>query len=175
MTNRQDVSNLVVCRYFLRSEFAKGTFPADPSAFTDEEIRREMTAFGQNLKHSSNPAVVRLGFSRKGGKAAEKWKHIREIDVRLIISKGLNKAWNPALQGVNGNLYRFWTECQTTYKAEYDRTDLPSAELSLIIGILHPSSPNEIELIDGSHRLASLILKKNITSVEGYVGFFEPC
>jgi len=163
------VSDLTVCKYFLRSEFAKGTFPSDPSAFSDEEIRREMTAFG--LNHSSNPAVVRLGFSSKGNKSAAKWKHIPDIDVQVLISKGLNKAWNPVLQAVDGNLYRFWTECQTTYKTEYDRTDLPSAELSLIIGIVHPSKPDEIELIDGSHRLASLMLKNKIKTVEGYVGF----
>ena len=99
MTNRQDVSNLVVCRYFLRSEFAKGTFPADPLAFTDEKIRREMTALGQNPKHSSNPAVVRLGFSPKGGKAAEKWKHIRDIDARTHHLHGIEQSMESRFAG----------------------------------------------------------------------------
>jgi hypothetical protein len=48
----------------------------------------------------------------------------------------------------------------------------PVDDLSLIIGIVHPANPREIELVDGSHRLASMILN-NVEHVEGYLGYYS--
>ena len=62
-------------------------------------------------------------------------------------------------------------ECQTTYKTEYDASRSLSADLPLIIGIVHPANAKEIELVDGSHRLASMILN-NVEYVEGYLGYY---
>ena len=64
---------------------------------------------------------------------------------------------------------RFIAECKETYKTEYDRPDQPPADFSLILGIIQKDKPDEIELIDGSHRLAAMILK-GVTVVGGYVG-----
>lgn len=114
--------------------------------------------------------MARLQFySPKDQRKQVSWKHVLEIDVRIVVSKGLNPAWNAELQRVNGNLFRFVTECQSTYKTEYDQHLSLPPDLSLIIGMVHAGS-TEIELIDGSHRLASMI-RNGATSVEGYVGY----
>jgi hypothetical protein len=163
------VGTALVCKYFLKSEFQKGTFGFDPSALGDDQIHQEMTSFGK--KQPNNPTVVWLGYSPTNHRKPVTWKHVREISVRTMMSKGLNPAWNPQLQAVNGNLYRFVKECQTTYKTEFDASRSLSGDLSLIIGIVHPASPKEVELVDGSHRLASMILN-NIEYVEGYLGYY---
>jgi hypothetical protein len=162
-----DVQDVDVCRYFLRCEFVKSSFHSDPATLSDEDVRRAMTEFGQ--QHSSNPAVIWLGFSPKDKRAQVKWRHLELIRVHSIYSNGLNSEWKAALQGVNGNLMRFIAECKETYKTEYDRPDQPPADLSLILGIIQKDRPDEIEIIDGSHRLAAMILK-GVTVIGGYVG-----
>lgn len=163
----ENIQDTDVCRYFLQCEFAKGSFHSDPAAFSDDDVRRAMTEFGQ--QHSSNPAVIWLGFSPKDKRTKVKWRHLEQIGVHSIYSNGLNPDWKAALQGVNGNLVRFIAECKEAYKAEYDRADQPPADLSLILGIIQKDRPGEIELIDGSHRLAAMI-RKGVTVIGGYVG-----
>jgi hypothetical protein len=162
-----DVQDADVCRYFLRCEYAKGSFQSDPVAFSDDDVRRAMTEFGQ--QHSNNPAVVWLGFSPKNKRTNVNWMYLEQIKVPSIYSNGLNPDWKSALQWVNGNFMRFMAECKETYKSEYDRPDQPLADLSLILDIIQKDRPDEIELIDGSHRLAAMILK-GVTVVGGYVG-----
>lgn len=163
----ENIQDTDVCRYFLQCEFAKGSFHSDPVAFSDDDVRRAMTEFGQ--QHSSNPAVIWLGFSPKDKRTKVKWRYLEQIRVPSIYSNGLNPDWKAALQGVNGNLMRFFAECKETYKTEYDRANQPPADLSLILGIIHKDRPGEIELIDGSHRLAAMILN-GVTVIGGYVG-----
>jgi len=169
MNSERTVDPLVVCRYLLKCEFLKGKFASDPSSFSDDQIREGMTMLGQH--QSENPAVVWLGYSSKHRTQQGSWKHVLDIDVRAVVSKGLNPSWKPKLREVNWNLFRFVTECQSTYGTEYDPTHLPPSELSLIIGTVHPGNPNEVELVDGSHRLASMILNKR-EKVEGYIGYY---
>ncbi len=169
MNSERTVAPLEVCKYLLKCEFLKGKFDSDASSFSDDQIRQAMTTLGQ--QQPENPAVVWLGYSSKHQRKAVSWKHELDIDVRAVISKGLNPAWKSKLQEVNGNLFRFVTECQSTYKTEYDQSRSLSSELSLIIGIVHPEKPNEVELVDGSHRLASMILN-TVKHVQGYVGYY---
>ena len=169
MTPQRYVSTPVVCKYFLKNEFLKRTFRFDPSALDDEQIHQEMTRFGH--EHPDNPSVVWLGYSPTNRRKPVIWKLVPLISVRSLISKGLNPAWESQLEAVNGNLYRFVKECQSTYKAEYDASRPLSPDLSLVIGIVHPGKDNEVELVDGSHRLASMILN-NIEYVEGYLGYY---
>ena len=169
MTSQTDVGTPVVCKYFLKSEFLKGTFRFDPSSLNDEQIHQELTRFGH--EHPNNPSVVWLGYSPTNRRKPVTWKHVPHISVRTLISKGLNPAWKPQLEAVNGNLYRFVKECQSTYKTEYDASRSLSADLSLVIGIVHPGKGSEVELVDGSHRLASMILN-NVEYVEGYLGYY---
>ena len=143
-----------------------------PLLFTPSTGRPQfcsMTTLGQ--QQPNNPAVVWLGYSSKHRRKQVSWKHVLDVDVRAVVSKGLNPAWKSKLQEVNWNLFRFVSECQSTYGTEYDQGRLLSPELSLIIGIVHPGSPNEVELVDGSHRLASMILN-NVKNVEGYIGYY---
>ena len=158
----EKVSHRTVCEYLLLS-----SVHVDPYSLSDEEIHRAMVAFDQ--KNPGNPAVVWLGYSLRDGRRATEWARVSEIDVRQIFSTGLNSEWNAVLESVQGNLFRFVTECQDTYKGEYDpgRTLLPA--LALFIGIVHPGRGDEIELVDGSHRLASMILN-GAQRVMGYIG-----
>lgn len=169
MGSQTVVATPLVSKYFLKCEFKKGTFPFDPSALADDQIHQEMTSFGQ--EQPDNPTVVWLGYSPTNRRNPVTWKHVRQISVRALISKGLKPAWKAELEAVNCNLYRFVKECQSTYKSEYDASRSLSADLSLIIGIVHPGKANEVQLVDGSHRLASMILN-NVEFVEGYLGYY---
>jgi hypothetical protein len=128
-----------------------------------------MTAFGQ--RHPSNPSVVWLGYSPSDRRVAVQWQLVSQLEVTTMVSKGLDPSWQSVLRSVGSNFFRFVTECQKTYGDKYDRNQMPAESLSLIIGIVHPDSSNEVELIDGSHRLASMILNQ-VKSVSGYVGHY---
>jgi hypothetical protein len=156
------VSHRTVCEYLLTSSGC-----GDPSSLSDEDIHRAMVAFGE--KNPGNPAVVWLGYSPRDGRGAAEWARVSEIDVRQLFSKGLNPEWNAVLESVQGNFFRFLTECQDTYKGEYDPGRTPPPTFSLIIGVVHPGRGDEIELVDGSHRLASMILN-GAQRVTGYIG-----
>jgi hypothetical protein len=140
---------------------------SDLSAMPDQEFDREMAAFGQ--QHPSNPAVVWLGYSPAERRKTVRWELVCQIDVKRVFSRGLNPAWGPALNSADGNFFRFVTACQDTYRDEYRADRTPPDRLSLIIGIVHPDNPDAVELIDGAHRLASLILN-HADSVGGYIG-----
>jgi hypothetical protein len=158
----ETVAHRIVCEYLLMS-----SGHGDLSSLSDEESYRAMVAFGQKNPH--NPAVVWLGYSPCDGRRAAEWVRISEIDITRIFSSGLNPMWKAALESVQGNLFRFVTECQDTYTGEYDPGRTPKSALSLIIGVVHPDRGDEIELVDGSHRLASMILN-GARSVMGYIG-----
>jgi hypothetical protein len=158
----EKVSHRAVCEYLLTSSGC-----GDLSSLSDEEIHRAMVAFGQ--KNPGNPAVVWLGYSPRDGRRAAEWARVSEIDVRQFFSRGLNSEWKAVLELVQGNLFRFVTECQDTYKGEYDPGRILLPALSLIIGVVHPGRGDEIELVDGSHRLANMILN-GAQRVMGYIG-----
>ena len=119
----------------------------------------------------NNPAVVWLGYNPNDQRPLVSWSRALEIDVRAIVSKGLNRAWADTLKDDHWNFFRFVTTRQSTYKNEYDHSGDLSDERKWIIGIVHPERPGEVEMIDGSHRLASMILK-NLKTVNGYVGVY---
>jgi hypothetical protein len=158
------VTHREVCEYLLKCQGS-----GDLSSATDSEIAERMVAFGH--ANPTNPAVVWLGYSPRDRRQEVSWNRVTGIDVSRIVSKGLNPAWQRALEAVGGNACRFVRECRSVYGDDYNETRLPSAELALIIGMVHPAKPNEVELIDGSHRLASMILNQ-FSTVDGYLGSY---
>jgi hypothetical protein len=121
-------------------------------------------------EHPSNPAVVWLGYNPTDTRPPVSWNYMLDIDVRSIVSKGLNPAWNEKLEHVaKWNFFHFVKQCRCAYKNEYDRRGELRDERKLIIGIMHRERPAEVQMIDGSHRLASMILD-GATTVDGYVG-----
>ena len=158
----EKVSHRVVREYLLTSSGYR-----DLSSLSGEEIDKTMVAFGQ--LNPCNPAVVWLGYSPCDDRKAAEWVRVFDIDVRQIVSKGLTPQWKPVLESVQGNFFRFVMECQDTYKDAYDPGRAPCPALSLIIGVVHPGGGEEIELVDGSHRLASMILN-GTQRVMGYIG-----
>ena len=162
----EDVTHRTVCEYLLTGSKAKDDF----SALCDEDFDRYMKDFA--TKHRGNPALVWLGYDPKDKRRPVKWKRATGIDVKTLCSHGLNSEWNDALKSVSGNLYRFFMECEAVHgQKEYRLDELPSDELSFIIGVVDPRTPSKIELIDGSHRLASMIFVKQVQTVNGYVGY----
>jgi hypothetical protein len=155
----EPVTHREVCNYYL--------LQPNQNSMNDEERQRVMGELGVQLP--GNPALVWLGYSPRDKRRPVQWELVRGIDVRRIISKGLNPDWKRALDAVGGSFYRFVTECQDAYGAEYNRDRLPSPEVSLIMGIIHPAKPEEVEMIDGAHRLASRILNGKL-EVDGYIG-----
>jgi hypothetical protein len=162
----EDVTHRTVCEYLLRSSNVKDDF----SALSDEGFDKYMKDFA--AKHNGNPAMVWLGYDPRNKRRPVKWKRVSGMDVKTIKSKGLNPEWNDALKSVDWNLCGFIAERQDVHgNREYRQDEMPHDDLSLIIGVVHPDKRNEVELLDGSHRLASMLIIKQIKTVDGYVGY----
>jgi hypothetical protein len=164
MIVQSEVMRRRVCEYLLRCSGDAGEL----LSLSDEMLDAKMMKFG--TENSSNPAVVWLGYSPRDTRPPVRWMLVTDIDVETIMTKGLYPAWEGSLRSVGGKIARFVRKCAAAYGSEYDRTDLPPDDISYILGIVHPGRGDEVELIDGSHRLACLILH-GVDRVKGFIGF----
>jgi hypothetical protein len=162
---KQQISTADVLRHFIAREISKPRYAMLTSMLSDIHEINDDNSFIETVRcfaaeHDSGNPVYTWVFNRIN--QIKRWVRVDEVDVRRVYSKRINSTVESCLLAERGNLARIaaLVAANDTLAREFDLSRLPTTMVeSTIIGVLRtdPSRDGTIELIDGAHRLISMI------------------
>ena len=123
-------------------------------------------------KYYDNPTLVWTTGTEKNPNRpcqVQNWI-LAEINLGCLYTSRINKKMEADLNAVNGNLKRFVERKYAPKYKEFQLDRVPSGSAATVISVARrkPGREGEIELIDGAHRVVSM-LYNNMEQSEAYI------
>ncbi len=123
-------------------------------------------------KYYDNPTLVWTTGTEKNPDRPHQVQNwiLAEIDLGCLYTSRINEEMEADLNTVNGNFKRFVEKGYACKYKEFRLDRVPCGTEAIVIGIARrkPSRDGTVELIDGAHRVVSM-LHNNIEQSEAYI------